>query len=204
MMMVSRRQILAGGAGAALALSPGVRGASPLTSPSAPNPALLQRALGALSRHAARLNAIDRIGIVDFTALSRSPRFHIFDMATGASRGLLVAHGRGSDPASLGWLQHFSNEPGSAASSSGAYVTGDQYDGKHGASRRLIGLDPENSNAEARAIVIHPAAYVSARMAAERGKIGRSEGCFAFAESDIALVLDQLGNGRLIYADRIA
>jgi hypothetical protein len=168
-----------------------------------PNPALLHRALGALSRHAPRLDAIDRIGIVDFTVPSRSPRFYIFDMATRSSRSLLVAHGRGSDPASLGWLQHFSNQPGSAASSSGTYATGDRYTGKHGASRRLIGLDPENSNAERRAIVIHAAAYVSSGMAAERGKIGRSEGCFAVAQSDIALVLEQLGSGRMIYADRL-
>lgn len=171
--------------------------------PNVPNPDLLRRALDALSRHAARLDAIDRIGIVDFTVPSRSPRLYILDIATGYTRNLLVAHGRGSDPDHRGWLQHFSNTPGSAASSSGAYATGHKYTGKHGASRRLVGLDSENSNAERRAIVIHAAAYVSPGMANERGKIGRSEGCFAVAQSDIALVLDQLGSGRMIYADRL-
>lgn len=202
MAIVSRRQILAGGACAALALSSGVQAAPP-SLPNVPNPQLLRRALGALSRNAARLDAIDRIGIVDFSAPSRSPRFYILDVATGYSRSLLVTHGRGSDPDHQGWLQHFSNIPGSAASSSGAYVTGDRYTGKHGTSRRLVGLDPENSNAERRAIVIHAATYVSAGMAAQRGKIGRSEGCFAVAQSDIALVLEQLDSGRLIYADRL-
>jgi L,D-transpeptidase catalytic domain len=196
MAIVSRRQILAGSACAALTLSSGLRAAPPML-PNVPNPDLLRRALGALSRNAARLDAIDRIGIVDFSVPSRCPRFHILDVATGYSRNLLVTHGRGSDPNHQGWLQRFSNTPGSAASSSGAYVTGDRYTGKHGASRRLIGLDPENSNAERRAIVIHAAAYVSTGMAAERGKIGRSEGCFAVAQSDIALVLEQLGSGRI-------
>jgi hypothetical protein len=203
MAIVSRRQILAGGACAALALSSGLHAAPPAPVPNVPNPDLLRRALGALSRNASRLDAIDRIGIVDFSVASRCPRFHILDVATGFSQSLLVTHGRGSDPDHQGWLQRFSNTPGSAASSSGAYVTGDRYTGKHGASRRLVGLDPENSNAEKRAIVIHAASYVSTGMAAERGKIGRSEGCFAVAQSDIAMVLEQLGSGRMIYADRL-
>ncbi|MFN2259892.1 MAG: murein L,D-transpeptidase catalytic domain-containing protein [Parasphingopyxis sp.] len=125
------------------------------------------------------------------------------DLDSGRIDSLLVAHGRSSDRSHSGWLQRFSNEPGSFASSAGAYMTSEAYDGNNGASRRLIGPDPRNSNAESRAIVIHPAWYVSGEMARTHGKIGRSEGCFAFAEGDIAMVLERLGPGRMIYADKV-
>jgi hypothetical protein len=91
-----------------------------------------------------------------------------------------------------------------ATSSPGAYRTGDYYSGKHGRSQRLTGLDPENSNAEPRAIVIHGAWYVSDAMVRQHGKLGRSEGCFAFDETNGSLeeVLTRLGPGRLLYAGR--
>lgn len=167
------------------------------------DPALLQRALQAYERHRAQLSARDYIGIADFSAPSRAPRFHLLDMVSGQSRPLLVAHGRGSDPDHSGWVERFSNLPGSAASSQGAYLTSDIYQGKHGRSRRLIGLDPDNNNAEARAIVIHAAWYVSPDMVRQHGKLGRSEGCFAFSDVDLDAVLNRLGPGRLIYADKV-
>lgn len=174
------------------------------SSDNAIDPALLQRALQAYERHRTQLSVRDYIGIADFSAPSRVPRFHILDMGSGSSRSLLVAHGRGSDPDHSGWVERFSNLPGSAASSQGAYLTGDIYQGKHGRSRRLVGLDPDNNNAAARAIVIHAAWYVGPDMVREHGKLGRSEGCFAFSEVDLAAVLDRLGPGRLLYADKIA
>lgn len=197
---VSRRDLLLG-SGAVLALSANPAWAADFAP--GPRPALYKRALGALHQHRKQIRSRDVIGVVDFAAPSRLPRFHIVDVATGRSEALLVAHGRGSDPDHSGWLERFSNLPGSAASSSGAYLTGDSYWGTHGASRRLVGLDPENCNAEARAIVIHGAWYVSPEMIRERGKIGRSEGCFAFAQYDLDRVLRRLGPGRMIYADKV-
>src|SRR3546814_7753814 len=76
-----------------------------------------------------------------------------------------VAHGRGSDPTHCGWLQNFSNEYESLATSRGAYVTGDFYNGKYGYSLRLSGLDPTNSNALGRAIVVHSAWYAEPEIA---------------------------------------
>lgn len=166
-------------------------------------PALLRRAMDAFQRHGASLTARDMIAIADFSAPSREARFHLVDVLSGATTSLLVAHGRGSDPTHSGWLQRFSNQPGSAASSSGAYLTGNEYVGKHGRSRRLIGLDPENNNAEPRAIVVHSAWYVGAEMIRDHGKLGRSEGCFAVSEGDLAMVMERLGPGRLIYADKV-
>ena len=41
------------------------------------------------------------------------------------------------------------------------------------------------------------------QMIAQHGMLGRSEGCFAFGESELAHVMERLGPGRLIYADKI-
>jgi hypothetical protein len=166
-------------------------------------PALMRRALAALARHKGRVSSRDVIGIVDFDAPSSRSRFHLVDMIGGRTTSLLVAHGRGSDPAHTGWLERFSNTDGSNASSAGAYLTGDTYVGKHGQSRRLIGLDQTNCNAESRAIVIHAAWYVAPDMIRDHGKIGRSEGCLAVAEGDLRQVLARLGPGHLIYADKL-
>jgi len=112
----------------------------------------------------------------------------------------LVAHGRGSDPANSGWVERLSNNPGSNASCEGAFLTGVEYYGEHGRSRRLIGLDPDNSMAESRAIVIHAADYVSRDMAVNQGRVGRSQGCFAVSKAEIDDVLELLGPGRLLFA----
>src|SRR3546814_17219376 len=117
-------------------------------------------------------------------------------MAGGKKSSLLVEHGRGSDPGHLGCVQRFSNDFGSNATSNGAYLTGDYYTGKHGRSMRLQGMDPTNCHAEARAIVVHGAWYVGPEMIREHGKLGRSEGCFAFAESELDQGLNHLGPGR--------
>ncbi len=171
--------------------------------PSVVPEALMQRALAARERHRDRISAHDVIGIADYALASREARFHVVDILSGATTSLLVAHGRGSDPGHSGWLQRFSNDPGSLASSEGAYLTAAAYVGKHGRSRRLVGLDPTNDNAEARAVVIHSAWYVGRDMVRDHGKLGRSEGCFAFAEADLEQVMARLGPGRLIYADKL-
>lgn len=163
---------------------------------------LMQRAHAALARHSAHIAHRDVMAVVDFSAASHEPRLHLVDLIGGGTTTLLVAHGRGSDPANTGWLERFSNRPGSNASSSGSFLTGEAYSGKHGHSRKLIGLDPVNSEAERRAIVIHAASYVSREMAREQGRIGRSQGCFAVSEDDLAQVMARLGPSRLLYADK--
>ena len=54
------------------------------------------------------------------------------------------------------------------------------------------------------AIVIHNAWYAEPEMVAEHGKLGRSEGCFAFSRASHWQVMSRLGGGRMIYADKIA
>ncbi|MFN4222156.1 MULTISPECIES: murein L,D-transpeptidase catalytic domain family protein [Novosphingobium] len=164
-------------------------------------PALVQRAVAALDAHGAHIRHRDLVGLVDFSRASRETRFHLIDIEGGkVLSSHLVSHGSGSDPANSGWVQRFSNRVGSNASSPGAFLTGVTYVGKHGRSRRLIGLEDANSAALERGIVIHAASYVSDAMARTQGRIGRSQGCFAFSDSDIGNVLERLGEGRLLYA----
>jgi hypothetical protein len=165
-------------------------------------PALLQRALAALEKHREAIEYRDVIAVADFSLPSRAPRFHLLKCADGSATSHLVAHGRGSDPAHTGWLERFSNEPHSNATSAGAYRTADVYFGAHGRSIRLDGLDATNSNAAARALVVHGAWYVSRAMIAQWGMLGRSQGCFAVSHDSLEEILARLGPGRLIYAGK--
>lgn len=145
----------------------------------------------------------DLVGIADFAQPSWKPRLHFANLEAGTVRSFLLAHGRGSDPAHSGWLQSFSNMPGSLATSRGAFLTAEWYKGKYGTSIRLLGLDEDNSMALDRAIVMHPAWYVDTAMIDKWGKLGRSEGCFAMSNSNFNEALWHLSGGRLLYADRI-
>lgn len=167
-----------------------------------PTPLLLNRARAALDTHKARVRNRELVAIADFSKASRDPRFFIVDLQSGRSSTFLVAHGKGSDPDHSGWVQSFSNIHGSEATSSGAYLVGETYFGQYGESRRLSGLEPQNDQAEARAIVIHPAWYVSQSLIAEQGKIGRSQGCFAFSHADIGEILQRIPPGTMLYADK--
>ncbi|HEY0148997.1 MAG TPA: murein L,D-transpeptidase catalytic domain family protein [Allosphingosinicella sp.] len=166
-------------------------------------PVLKARALAALEARRGVIPHADVIGIADFSRASRHPRFYIVDLRSGFTTEHLCAHGRGSDPAHSGWLEYFSNEVGSEATSEGAYLTGDAYTGKYGWSMRLTGLDHTNYNAEARAIVVHSARYAEPSMVAQFGKLGRSEGCFALPGISHAEAMTRLGSGRLLYAEKV-
>lgn len=179
--------------------------AAPLPPPSvgpAKYHAILERAKAALDRHHDQFDLRDRVALADFSVASRDMRFHIVDLISGQSWSYLVAHGKGSDPEHTGYLQRFSNDMGSLATSEGAYKTGDIYFGVHGRAMRLNGLEPTNSLADPRAIVIHGAPYVGENHIATWGKIGRSEGCFVVAPHMLDAVVSLLGPGRLLYADK--
>jgi len=196
----TRRRLLGGSLAlfGAAALGPEAFAA---TEPKAADLAAIARS--ELQRVGRAVRTTDVVGVVDFSNPSRTPRFHLVDMASGKVDSLLVAHGRGADPGHSGWVKSFSNAFGSNCSSDGAYVTGSYYTGQHGRSMNLHGLDPSNNNAEARRIVVHSAAYVSPAFARERGVLGRSEGCFAVASSDLDKVLTRLGPGRLLVARKL-
>lgn len=200
-MNVSRRTLFASAGGLAAAALIGRLPA--FAEPVGVSAQLLRRALAALDNHSAVIPNRDVIAIADFSLPSRTPRFHLVDVASGRVSSHLVAHGRGSDPAHTGWLQRFSNAPHSNATSSGAYRTDGMYIGAHGRSIRLSGLDATNDNVLSRGIVVHAAWYVSDAMARAHGVLGRSEGCFALSSTSLPEVLTRLGPGHLIYADKV-
>ena len=148
------------------------------------DPKLFERAKAALDSHGASVRARDVIGIADFSMHSHLPRFHLVDLMSGSVESHAVAHGKGSDPDHSGFVEMFSNQFGSEATSNGTYITDATYEGKYGLSMKVKGLDWSNNNAEPRAIVIHNAWYAEPEMIAIHGKLGRSEGCFAFSRAD--------------------
>lgn len=174
-----------------------------LTSSRVVRPDLLRQALASLDSHRSYVTRRDKIAIADMTAPSSEPRFHIVDLVTGASTSFLVAHGSGSDPAHTGFLKRFSNDFGSNATSQGAFVTSDYYQGKHGSSQRLVGLDQSNCNALGRGIVVHSAWYANKDMIQTHGMLGRSQGCFAVGERDLDAVFAVLGKGRMIFSTKV-
>ena len=195
----------------AFTMSPGVN-PNPLPpaqpqflTPAAPggiNPHLFARAKAALDQH--RIAARDYIGIADFSLASAEKRFHVVDLRSGEVESFRVAHGSGSDPNHNGFLDRFSNDFGSHATSNGTYTTGEYYHGKYGLSMKTHGRDWSNYNAEPRAIVIHNAWYAEPGVLAQHGKLGRSQGCFAFSRADQWPIMRKLAGGRMIYADKLA
>ena len=189
-------------------LPPDAAKADPLapraTAPAGLDPQLFARAKAALDTHARSVRHRDWIGIVDFSTHSSEDRCHLVHLPSGTVESFRTTHGRGSDRNHNGYLDKFSNRPGSLATSNGAYVIANQYYGKYGLSQRMHGLDWSNSNAHARAIVMHHAWYAEPEVVTRQGKLGRSEGCFAFSKRDHWHVMNRLSDGHLLYADRRA
>jgi hypothetical protein len=123
-----------------------------------------------------------RAAVLDFSAHSTTPRFHVID----------------------GYAEFFSNVLGSNASSLGLYRTAEIYrsDVYPGLAMRLDGLSSTNSNARSRFIVVHEARYMESRSwkGKKMGRPGLSDGCFVFSKDDRDAVISNLQGGALIYA----
>lgn len=138
------------------------------------------------------------ISIVDFSKPSTQKRLFVIDLD---SRKLLfntyVAHGQGSGEI---YARHFSNRPSSNQSSLGFYETSETYNGKHGYSLKLEGLEKGiNHLAEQRAIVIHAAPYVSDQYIRSKGFLGRSHGCPALPEQLSKPIIEKIKNGTCLF-----
>jgi L,D-transpeptidase-like protein len=163
-------------------------------------PEILGLALRARDRAVAGgLTSRPILTVIDYSLASRDRRLWVLDLAHDRVLAHeLVAHGRGSGD---DHARRFSNRPGSLESSLGMFLTGGVYQGKHGASLRLRGLDPGvNDRAEARAIVMHGAAYVSPDVVARLGRLGRSQGCPALSPAAAVRVIDLIRDGTVLYA----
>ena len=200
---MERRGFLAGSVTAAAALALPARVFAQASALDPYQRKVLEVAAREVERNRPSLWRTDIAGVADFSRHSAEPRLHFADLEAGTVRSILVTHGQGSDPEHCGRLQQFSNEPGSACTSRGAYVAYEWYKGKYGTSVRLGGLDPDNSNALTRTIVLHTAAYAEPEMIPKWGKLGRSDGCFAMSTADFPQALWHLSGGRLLFADRI-
>jgi hypothetical protein len=137
--------------------------------------------------------------IIDYSLPSDIRRLWVLDVRT--RRVLfheLVAHGRNTGE---NFAVAFSNDPGSHQSSIGLYRTEDVYRGQHGASLRLVGLEPGyNHLALERAIVMHGARYVSTAHVAQYGKLGRSLGCPALPLGVHRRIIERIQGGSAVFA----
>jgi hypothetical protein len=147
-----------------------------------------------------------RAAVLDFSAHSGTPRFHLIDRASGrVLQTFRVAHGQGSEGSrNDGHAEMFSNVPDTNASSLGLYRTAETYVSEvyAGLAMRMDGLSPTNSNARARYIVIHAARYMEPEWwkGKKGGRPGLSDGCFVFSKADRDVVVSNLQGGALIYA----
>jgi hypothetical protein len=138
------------------------------------------------------------ITIIDLAKSSCEKRMWIIDLI---NKELLlntwVAHGNGSGD---NIAARFSNENDSHASSLGFYVTDNVYNGKHGRSLRLDGMDEGfNDNARVRSIVIHAAPYVSKKTIDVLGRLGRSEGCPAVSPKVAGKVINTIKGKNVLF-----
>jgi hypothetical protein len=165
------------------------------------NTKVLALAMQARSCAAAQLGQAPapRLAVIDYSRPSTSPRLWVFDLEQNKLLFReLVAHGQGTGE---NMAVHFSNKDGSHQSSIGLFRTADTYTGHNGYSLRMQGLEPGfNDAAMARAIVIHGAPYVNAKMAQQKGRLGRSWGCPALRPEIAKQVIDSLKNGQMIFS----
>ncbi|WP_338241428.1 murein L,D-transpeptidase catalytic domain-containing protein [Aurantiacibacter hainanensis] len=200
---MNRRQILKGTLAAGVTLAAAPSRVFAQAAPDLQARRLLDIARREVERAGAQLWRRDLVGIADFGLHSSVPRFHFVDLEAGAVNSVLVTHGSGSDPEHDGWLNDYSNMHDSWATSRGAYITWEWYEGRFGTSVRLGGLDRSNSNAFPRAIVMHKADYATPEHVARWGRLGRSNGCFAYGPDVFPQAMSRLMGGRLLYAETL-
>lgn len=153
-------------------------------------------------RSQGKLNNDNIISIADFSLPSTQKRLFVIDLENFKLLfRTYVAHGRNSGTE---YAKKFSNSPESHMSSLGFYVTRQTYFGEHGLSLRLEGEEKGiNDNAASRAIVIHPADYVSENSVKSLGYLGRSYGCPALPKKLAAPIIRTIKDGScfFVYSD---
>jgi hypothetical protein len=135
--------------------------------------------------------------IIDYSKPSSERRLFLLNLETGTTEKYFVAHGvrTGNDRAIK-----FSNKQDSRQTSLGLFLTGSAYEGSHGESLYLHGLEDSNSNAFNRDIVMHGAQYVSAEFLEKYGRMGRSWGCPAVSKPIMKKILPLIKDGAVLYA----
>ena len=135
--------------------------------------------------------------ICDLSQSSKNKRLYLIDLNSNTIvMNTWVAHGRNSGAE---FATRFSNKASSLQSSLGFYVTRQTYNGEHGLSLRIDGLEPGfNDKAYKRAIVIHGADYIGAGKLSS-SYMGRSYGCPAVSKKESALLIETIKNGTCLF-----
>lgn len=137
--------------------------------------------------------------VIDYSLPSTARRLWVLDMSR--SKVVYNAHVAHGSATGDNHAKHFSDAHGSHKSSLGLFLTGATYQGKHGTSLTLHGLEKGfNGNAASRAIVMHPAGYVNEGMIKSMGRIGRSWGCPALSYNVAGPIIQTIKEGSLIFA----
>ncbi|MBN3520006.1 murein L,D-transpeptidase catalytic domain family protein [Algoriphagus lutimaris] len=167
------------------------------TSASLPNKEVFDLALKGWKKLSGELKS-QVITIIDFSLPSTEKRLWIIDPQNKmVLLNTVVSHGRNSGNL---MASKFSNQPESYQSSLGFYKTAETYQGKHGYSLRLDGLEKGfNDQARNRAIVIHGADYAREEFAKNVGRLGRSLGCPALPTEISSKAIDFIKGGSLLF-----
>ncbi|MDN3675846.1 murein L,D-transpeptidase catalytic domain family protein [Flavobacterium paronense] len=136
--------------------------------------------------------------LVDFSLSSNMKRLWVIDLDRNMILfNTLVAHGRNTGEE---FAAQFSNQAESFKSSIGFYATGEIYDGKHGLSLKLDGLEKGlNDKARERAVVVHGADYVSESFIKQNKRLGRSQGCPAIPVEMNAKIINVIKNKSCLF-----
>ena len=139
------------------------------------------------------------VTIIDYSLPSSVKRMWVVDINNRkVLYHTLVAHGKFTGGL---FAKHFSDKPGSRASSIGTFVTENTYVGSNGYSLRLRGLEPGfNAKAHERAIVFHGAWYATQDFAKQHGRLGLSWGCPAVSPKLAKPIINEIKNGTLVFA----
>jgi hypothetical protein len=144
-----------------------------------------------------KLSNIHYLTVIDFSQSSNTERMFVFETNSwNLVRTSLVAHGMKSGEE---FATTFSNVEHSHQSSLGFYLTGEIYDGKHGYSLKLDGLEFSNNKARDRGVVIHAADYVSSTYIEQNGRLGRSHGCPALPREGYTQLVDMICGGSCVF-----
>jgi hypothetical protein len=151
-----------------------------------------------LLRYRKILNDNSIMTIIDYSKPSNIERFFVIDINNKKILyKSLVAHGKNSG---IEYARSFSNNYSSYKSSIGFFLTDETYNGNHGFSLRLNGLEKDiNDNARERAIVIHSANYVNKEYIYRYGRLGRSHGCPALPADNYKNIIELIKNKTCLF-----
>lgn len=137
--------------------------------------------------------------VVDFTKPSSDKRLWVINLhSSKILMNTLTTQGKNSG---VTMATSFSNTNNSKKSSLGVFKTLNDYQGKHGLSMRLKGLEKGiNDNAFDRAIVVHPANYATPSFVKKFDRTGRSWGCFAVNPAISKKLVKLTKGGSVIFA----